>query len=382
MPLGIDFGTCYTTAAVLHGDRPVHLHLSYDTSALRTSAFVTTSGRLVLGQEADRLAVTDPGRYCTTIKRDLPANAPYLLGGEKHTPVELLSAILKVVLDAARRQLGEAALDHVTITLPATLEIGGPGAANVSKAAAAAGLPLQAVSVMHEPEAAAIGALSMGDLTGAGAGSHLLVYDLGGGTFDAALMRRTASGYAQVVAPIGIDDCGGVRFDHALFEHCAGSAASTPQPAASRAGLLAMLQACRELKHMLSSEDEAPLGVQRPADDGPLILCREQFEQLIGPRIEATVDVLESLIRKAELKTADVSSILLVGGSCRIPFVQRRLRERLGIPLVMACDPARIVSAGAAIDAGQKVKRAKWIDTPESEQSSGPTSRFAYRFGQ
>lgn len=363
MALGIDFGTSFTAAA--HADR-AHLRLvelEYDRTISPSIVFVQADGGLAVGREAELAGAARPDCVLVDIKADLGRPQPYRVGARDISPEAAVAAVFAAVRSAAETRCGFALDEQVTITVPSAFGVSGSRIDAMRRAAAAAGFDPQRTAFVHEPVAAAIGYFG-GDWPRPhfGPDSALLIYDLGGGTFDAAAVRISPQ-LAVVGLPVGDDTIGGRKFDRiildSLLRRCSDQAQDLydrPEDEARlprwRGRSVAARQVCCEVKERLAVMRETPVAL--PDIDEPLALKLEEMEALIEPLIETTASLMQRLeheVREANLVPAGV---LLVGGSCRLPVVRRVLEARLGLPLLAAPDPARIVATGAAIEARRR----------------------------
>ncbi len=187
----------------------------------------------------------------------------------------------------------------------------------------------------------------------------LLVYDLGGGTFDAALLRKTATGFELLAQPLGLDDCGGCDFDRAIFQdllqRCSPALRArlaTDDLAALRARD-AVWNACRDLKHQLTEATDAEAWITQAHPPEAYSLTRVDFERLIEPLLEQTVALCQRLVAAAGLTESDRATlkVLMVGGSCRMPCVGRTLQQAFRQAPLSVDDPELAVCQGAAFHA-------------------------------
>lgn len=362
MHLGIDFGTSYSSAAYVRDARLVAVKepLRGQSASVPSVVALDRGGRLEVGLPALAAA---PERRCSEFKQYLGDDEwPLLIGGREFRPAELVTAVLGCLQQEAAA--AGAAADSAVLTVPASY---GPHRRELMRQAAlAAGF--QRADILDEPVAAAIYYAAEGGLTAA-EGDVLLVYDLGGGTFDAALVKRTADAPPyETIAAAGIPDCGGIDFDTAIFhdlqqqlppEIRARLQADT-SPDSNLCGdarldtLYARQEArdfCREFKELLSALEEhtavAHLAVP-PHPHPTYSLTRERFEAVITPLVEETLELCNGLVRDTGSDWDQISQILLVGGSCRIPYIRREL-ERFKRPVLRVDDLELAVAYGAAL---------------------------------
>ncbi len=347
--LGIDFGTSHTTAILRWPDghaRP----LLFDGSPLMPSAvYVEPDGRLLVGRDATHAARIDPARFEPTPKRRIDRGT-VRLGDQDVTVVAMVAAVLGRVRDEAVRVSG--AQPHnldVTLTHPAGWDDARTRV--LTDACRRAGLPDP--RMMPEPVAAAGYFVAVLGRT-LPAGSALVVYDFGGGTFDASVVTPAKSGY-EVLAVAGLDDVGGVDLDAALFEHIARAHNATdpdawrrleePQTPADRRHRRLLIEDVRAAKEMLSRASAATVPV--PLLELEARITREEFDELARPILDRTVDTTNDVIRSANLPTDRVAAVLLVGGSSRIPLVADLLREETGFTPSTIDQPETVVAEGS-----------------------------------
>ena len=185
-------------------------------------------------------------------------------------------------------------------------------------------------------------------------GATIAVYDLGGGTFDAAVLRRTTTGFELLGIPEGMERFGGIDIDRAVLAYVddtlAGElTAQAEHPDAAAAGALARLRDdARTAKEALSSDSDAVVAVLLPGLNSEVRLTRAELENMIRPRLTETIDTLHRTVRSAGLDWQDLTAILAVGGSSRIPLVREVVRDRTGRPVVVDAHPKHAIALGAA----------------------------------
>lgn len=353
MYLAIDFGTCNTKAALVIEDKLILVQNPFkpESSFFRSSVYLTPEGQILVGHAADAMRDTDVRRYRKEFKRDFGENIPYQLGDRQLLPQDLVGAVLSKIKEEAERIVqshGENSLTNVVLTVPASYN----GYKKGLMQAVAEQVGFTKVQLLAEPEAAAYyynrnNIISNGDI--------VLVYDLGGGTFDAALLRKEGDGYKSLVPPTGIDGCGGIDFDKQIYQRICGQI--TDSLLVERLRIFNDVKAqqdreilgdfCRGLKHQLS---------QIPKAFGRLILDKEaygltqrDFNLMVGSVIDETVAECVRLVKDANLKLDELNHVLLVGGSCRIPYVRKLLEAKLTKPLFHLREPELAVCKGAVL---------------------------------
>ena len=219
-------------------------------------------------------------------------------------------------------------------------------------------------------------------------GELVAVYDLGGGTFDAALLRKTATSFEVVGAPEGIEHLGGIDVDDAVFEHVKRSLDGAVErldptdPAAVRA-LHHLRAECAEAKEALSFDPTTTISVMLPGTQTQIVLRRSDLERMIRPLLAATVSFLQRVFASAGIEPSEVRSVLLVGGSSRIPLVAEMVGAEIGRPVAVDAHPKHAIALGAAIAADHRngapataiEPRAAVLDVaPEGETASPATA--------
>ncbi|MCW6003631.1 Hsp70 family protein [Micromonospora sp. CPCC 205371] len=341
--LCVDYGTSNTVAVLRWPDGRVR-PLLFDGSPLLVSAvFATPDGRIVVGRDAERSARLDPARYEPNPKRMVDAGG--LLLGERSYPVaELIAATLRRVHAEAVRT-GGVEPARVTLTHPAAW---GPQRRAVLQAAAGlAGFARPAM--MPEPVAAATYFTRvLGHRVAAG--ECVVVYDLGAGTFDVSVVRRSPDGF-QTVATAGLDAFGGLDLDAVIVQRIGSAVPPTatalwhrltaPVEPDDRRSFRLLWDDARAAKEMLSRQPVAAMHV--PLIDKQVHLTREEFEQAARPALEQTVDVTLSTIGRLR---ESVVGVFLVGGSSRIPLVATLLHQRLAMAPTAIEQPEIVVAEG------------------------------------
>jgi molecular chaperone DnaK (HSP70) len=347
--LGIDFGTCFMSAAYMQGDIPTPVRFGYNTVSLPSAAYVTARGEVMIGDDAVDRRQENPGAFRQYFKRDLGGH-PYVFAEGLSIPIaDLVKRMFVRAREAAIAQAPALApVDGVVVTVPVTYEAG----LRELTRQAALDAGFGTVDLLDEPLAAAEHWSAVAH-PGGDADRPFLVYDLGGGTFDAALVIAQAGGIRLLSQPVGQAQLGGVVIDEALL---ADLERARPQAFAGsgRAGQmrrrLRLAAECLAAKERLSVASETQIFLET-ADGEPLepyVLDRAGLSVLAAPLIEETVDICDRLVGEADLGWEALGTILLVGGSCRMPLLQDILRRRTGLQPVLADDPALAVCFGAA----------------------------------
>lgn len=345
--LGIDLGTTHSCMAILEGGQPVVI---VNSEGARTTpsvvAFARSDDRLV-GQCAKRQSVTNPARTVQSIKRQMGSNYRVSIDGTDYSPEQISAMILQKLKTDAEAYLGET-ISKAVITCPAYFNHAQRQATR--DAGEIAGLNV--LRIINEPTACA---LAYG-LEKAGNDEHILIYDLGGGTFDVSILQLT-DGVFQVKATRGNNCLGGDDFDQRIvdwlktqFQDINGFELPPDLTALQRLREVAET-AKIELSSMNMSEIHLPF-LSMDAD-GPVhlvtSLSRSVFHGLVADLIESTVTPVEDALCDANLTVEDIDHVVLVGGSTRIPAVQDAIKRVFQKDPVKSVNPDEAVAIGAAI---------------------------------
>lgn len=372
--LGIDIGT-YNTAAALRGRDGRVQPVLFDGVPLLPSAVFVDGDTTLVGPDAWHAAMARPAQLEPNPKRCIDDR--YVLLGEQEIPVQtLLAAVLRRVRAAAEQVAGR--VDRVTIAYPVAW--GQRRLATLTGAVRLAGLPEPAT--VHEPVAAATHFVSLPDVRLA-EGQLALVYDLGAGTFDATVIRRSVAGF-EVIASQGLSDAGGLYIDEAVAasisanlrpDDAAWRCLRSPATATQLRARWMFLDGVRVAKQVLSRA--AATSVHVPLLDTDVPLGREQLETLARPVLDRTIAATRAALRDAQLAESDLAEIFLVGGSTRIPLVGTLLHRAYGRPPVVLDQPELAVVYGSVAVPQRPVTHSpapgpEPIVTPEPIVSSTP----------
>ncbi|HLU29298.1 MAG TPA: Hsp70 family protein [Glycomyces sp.] len=345
--ISIDFGTSHTVASLRRADGRVQQQLFDGAPQLPSAVFMNDEGGPEVGADALHNGRRKPERYEPNPKRRID-DGTILLGGTELPVTSVIAAVLSRVARECEQTLG--GLGPVTVTVPAAW---GPTRRHViADAATAAGLGKAAL--VPEPVAAASHFV---ETLGADVpvGSGVVVYDLGGGTFDATVLRRAAGGF-DVLAVDGADDLGGLDFDQALAEHLASSLQGdderwqrlmSPTEPADLRHRTAYLEEVRRAKERLSRSTSTDLTV--PLLDLDAHLTREELESVVAPLIERTVRITQGVVRESGLAAEQITGLFLVGAASRMPLVATMLHRELGIAPAAIEQPELAVSEGGLV---------------------------------
>ena len=346
--IGIDLGTTNSCVAVLEGGTATVIP---NPEGGRTTPSVVSSkkGERVVGDAAKRQALTNKDTI-SSIKRLMGTNEKVELEGKKYTPEEISAMILSYMKDYAEKYLGEKVTKAV-ITVPAYFNDAQRQA--TKNAGKIAGLEVE--RIINEPTAAA---LAFG-LDKQDKNQTILVYDLGGGTFDVSILEL-GDGIFEVKSTAGNNKLGGDDFDNKLMDYLVtefkkenGVDLTKDKLAMQRLKEVAE-KAKKDLSGMTSTQISAPFISQ--GEDGPLHLdmtvTRAKFEELISDLVNSTLEPVRKALKDAKLDKKDIDKVILVGGSTRIPCVQELVEKELGQKPSHEVNPDEAVAMGAAIQGG------------------------------
>lgn len=343
--VGIDLGTTNSEIAIVRNGQPVVLATAGD-PILPSVVGVSADGRLLVGQPAKNQYVLAPERTIKSIKRRMGRDETVDLGGQRYRPQEISAMILRALRDRAAQQLGRT-VHRAVITVPAYFNDAQRRATR--EAGELAGL--EVVRILNEPTAAAL-AYNPGKTER----KHILVYDLGGGTFDVSIVLAEG-GVVEVLASHGDTQLGGDDFDELLLNHVCDRFAGKHgiDLRADRVARARMLFAVEAAKRRLSDHPFAPIEEEFIAElNGRSLhvseeLSRVDYERMIQPLIDRTMDCVQKAMIDADIVGRTIDQVVLVGGATRTPMIGQWLEERLGRRGRKEVNPDLIVAMGAAL---------------------------------
>ena len=348
--IGIDLGTTNSCVSVLEGGEPTVIA---NAEGMRTTPSVVgfkKDGERLVGETAKRQAVTNPDRTIASIKRHMGENYKVTIDGKDYTPQDISAMILTKLKNDAESYLGEKVSEAV-ITVPAYFSDAQKQA--TKDAGRIAGLDVK--RIINEPTAASFAyGLDKEE------GSHkILVYDLGGGTFDVSILEL-GDGVFEVLATNGDTRLGGDDFDEVLLNYLADNFAKEHgvDLRADKMALQRLKEAAEKAKKELSGSQTTNINLPfiTVTADGPLHmnedLTRAKFDQLTGHLVERTIEPMKKAMADAGVSNSDIAKVILVGGSTRIPAVQEAVKKVTGKEPFKGINPDECVAIGAAIQAG------------------------------
>ena len=347
--IGIDLGTTNSCVAVMEGGEPVVIPNAEGARTTPSVVAFTKNGERLVGQVAKRQAVTNPDRTIISIKRDMGTDRRISIDGKDYAPQDISAMILMKLKADAEAYLGETVTQAV-ITVPAYFSDSQRQA--TKDAGRIAGL--EVLRIINEPTAAALAYVLDKD------DSHkILVYDLGGGTFDVSLLE-IGDGVFEVLATNGNTRLGGDDFDQRIIDYLAAEfkKENNIDLKADRMALQRLKEAAEKAKIELSGVMSTNINLPFITADatGPkhldITLTRAKFDELTRDLVDATVAPMQNALRDAGLTANEVDRVILVGGSTRIPAVQEAVRKMVGKEPYRNINPDECVAIGAAIQGG------------------------------
>ncbi len=348
--IGIDLGTTNSCVAVLEGGDPVVIANAEGARTTPSVVAFTKDGERLVGETAKRQAITNPDRTISSIKRHMGENYTVDIDGKKYTPQDISAMILSKLKADAESYLGDKVTEAV-ITVPAYFSDAQKQA--TKDAGKIAGLDVK--RIINEPTAAS---LAYG-LDKADGSQKILVYDLGGGTFDVSVLEL-GDGVFEVLATNGDTHLGGDDFDNKIMNYLADEFQKEHgvDLRKDNMALQRLKEAAEKAKKELSSAQTTKINLPfiTVTAEGPLHmdvdLTRARFDQLTSDLVEKTIEPMNKAMRDAGVTSADLSKVILVGGSTRIPAVQEAVKRVTGKDPFKGINPDECVAIGASIQAG------------------------------
>ena len=348
--IGIDLGTTNSCVAVMEGGQPVVISNSEGQRTTPSVVAFTKDGDRLVGDGAKRQAVTNVDRTISSIKRDMGTDRRISIDGKKLSPPEISAMILQKLKKDAESYLGES-VSRAVITVPAYFSDAQRQA--TKDAGRIAGLTVE--RIVNEPTAAAV-AYGLESQTQ----QKVMVFDLGGGTFDVSIIE-IGGGVVEVVAVAGDNHLGGDDFDEAVagylvseFRRMEGVDLSKDRMAMQR-----IREAAEKAKKELSSATSTNINLPFITTDSSgakhldINLTRSKFDELTYDLVERTRGPVELALSDAGIRSSELGRVLLVGGSTRIPAVREKVRQITGIEPSRNLNPDECVALGAAVQGGK-----------------------------
>jgi molecular chaperone DnaK len=347
--LGIDLGTTNSEVAIIRDGKPVVLEDDGGDPILPSFVGLSEDGKLLVGKSARNQYALAPERTIKSIKRKMGQETTVRLGDRDYRPQEISAIILKALKERAEGRLGHP-VQKAVVTVPAYFNDAQRQATR--EAGEIAGL--EVVRILNEPTAASLTYQPKSDAL-----QRILVYDLGGGTFDVSIVQAQ-DGVIEVLSSHGDTHLGGDDFDDLLLKHILSKfqmehGVDLSEEAVPRARLL---RACEAAKRQLSFHPFARIEEEFLAEkDGqPLHLSMEisrtEYEEMIRPALMRTMESVQKALEDAMLSPGQIDRVVLVGGSTRTPMVSTLLEDRLGQPAHQEVNPDLCVAMGAGVQGG------------------------------
>ncbi len=351
--IGIDLGTTNSEVSFAFDDAVKIIESNdienTDKGILPSCVGIDNKGRVIVGEKARNQAAAFPENTILAVKRQMGENLHFILGNQGYSPQEISSLILKELKTRAEQAIGQK-VNKAVITVPAYFTDAQRQA--TKEAGTIAGLNV--LRIINEPTAAA---LAYEELNSADQ-KNILVYDLGGGTFDVSIVK-IENKIVEVLASTGDNRLGGDDFDSLIVQFLVQQIKDTfGKDVANEKTIMARLKNSAErAKIQLSTLPFADIQEDHLAEGLHLSyeLSRTQFEEMIKEYLEKTIMSVTTALADARLTPEDIDKILLVGGSTRIPMVSELLKEKLGIEPSLGVDPDLCVALGAGIQAGREM---------------------------
>nr|WP_298573429.1 molecular chaperone DnaK [uncultured Mogibacterium sp.] len=348
--IGIDLGTTNSCVAVLEGGEPVVIANAEGARTTPSVVAFTKNGERLVGETAKRQAITNPDRTIASIKRHMGESYTVEIDGKSYTPQDISAMILGKLKADAEAYLGEKVTEAV-ITVPAYFSDAQKQA--TKDAGKIAGLEVK--RIINEPTAASL-AYGLDKAEGA---QKILVYDLGGGTFDVSVLEL-GDGVFEVLATNGDTHLGGDDFDNAVLDFLADSfmAEHGVDLRKDNMALQRLKEAAEKAKKELSSAQTTKINLPfiTVSEAGPLHmdmdLTRARFDQLTSDLVDRSIEPMKKAMADAGVSNSDISKVILVGGSTRIPAVQAAVQKVTGKEPFKGINPDECVAVGASIQAG------------------------------
>ena len=357
--IGIDLGTTNSCVAVMEGGEPVVIPNAEGNRTTPSVVAFSKDGERMVGQVAKRQAITNPDRTIMSIKRKMGTAEKVTIDGKAYTPQEISAMILQKLKADAEAYLGQSVTEAV-ITVPAYFNDAQRQA--TKDAGRIAGLDVK--RIINEPTAAAVAY----GVDKEKQDQKIMVYDLGGGTFDVSILE-IGDGVIEVLSTSGDTHLGGDDFDQAVMDWMVSEfkSANGIDLSADKVAMQRLKEAAEKAKIELSGVASSNINLPYITADatGPkhldLTLTRAKFDQLTANLVERTAGPVRQAMSDAGLSQSDISKVLLVGGSSRIPAVQEMVKKLTGKEGFKGINPDECVAIGAAIQGGVLVGDVKGL---------------------
>ena len=379
MNISIDIGTSYSSIFCLNASgelEPVNVRTGISMHgsdhSLPSAVYVNKENQVLVGQAAMNSRKMDPTRFRAEFKRDLGQEVPIVLGERSMLPEDMYTEIFRHLKACAEKAANEA-VEKAFVTYPASFSQAKQQ--KVLESAHAAGL--FDVTLIDEPTAAAMCYCAEGKIED---GQTLLVYDFGGGTFDAALIRYQNGNFSPLVDSVGLPRCGGIDIDRLIYADMMKAVAPVLEESGLKQNKMAMMRFQSELTELavkakchLSSTSSFEEGVSVGLSFVPYSLNAERLNSMIAGLVQQTIDCCRQILDNAGLAVGDISRILLVGGTSRVPLVEQMVRQfAKGVPVLTNVNPELAVAQGALASVKKMAAPQEDAEPEQPEEAAGP----------
>lgn len=349
--IGIDLGTTMSAAAYIDSSGRPRVIPNKEGERLTPSVVLFDNDKVIVGEKAKKQNQIQRDHSVSFVKREMGnRQIQYEIENETYSPEEISAFVLKKIKRDAEEKTGEDVLGAV-ITVPAYFT----DAQRVATEQAAAIAGLSVLSMINEPTAAA---LAYGIVKAGSKAQNILVYDLGGGTFDVSIMKIENQNI-EILSTMGAPKLGGYDFDKKIAEWFKNEAKKQGVDLGTDSETdQELLLEAEKVKKELSSVDSVKMNFTAGSKNISAVLSREEFENQIEPMVYDTTVLMQGAIEEANLDYCNLDKILLIGGSTRIPLVKQMIEEETEIRPVMEVNPDEAVAVGAAYHAVSMVKSA------------------------
>ncbi len=348
--IGIDLGTTNSCVAVMEGGKPAVIANAEGVRTTPSVVAFTKNGERLVGEPAKRQAVTNSDNTISSIKREMGSDYRVNIEGKSYSPQEISAMVLQKLKADAEAHLGEK-VEEAVVTVPAYFNDAQRQA--TKDAGKIAGLKVE--RIINEPTAAAL-AYGLDNE----AEQKIMVYDLGGGTFDVSIIE-IGDGVIEVLATAGNNRLGGDDFDQRITDYLIAQFKATEgiDLGADKMALQRLKEAAEKAKKELSSATTTNINLPfiTATPEGPkhldMDLTRAKFDELAHDLVEATTGPVQQALKDAGITASDLGKVLLVGGSTRIPAVQEKVKQLTGQEPSKTLNPDECVAIGAAVQGGK-----------------------------
>jgi len=374
--VGIDLGTTYSAIAYLNDEgEPEMIANSDDRTITPSVVLLSEDGKVLVGPSFERISIEEPEHIVEAVKREMGNKDFYVVyQGKKLTPEFISAMILKKLKQDAEKRIGPIA--NAVVTVPYYFnDVRRKATQDAGKIAG-----LNVIDIINEPTAATLAYAwkkgEFGRVDKDFGERTLLVYDLGGGTFDVTAVKYTSTSF-KVLATDGDVMLGGLDWSHRLVEHLCEQFKQKfgEDPSESPEAMLQFTQECESAKRALSKKSQIPISVYFKGQTLTISLTRTEFERMTSDMLQRTKDTTELVMVQAGIAKGEFDDVLLVGGSTYMPVVEQMLEDVTGTEPTRGLNPEEAVAQGAALHAAI-------LEAKESGEKSGMAKALVNRLLQ